>query len=332
MVTRRRFAAHVAALAGAPLLALPEPVAAAIPASTLQMARMLLGAPAGGSGDLMARRLADKLSGDYAKSVIVENRPGAGGQLAIVAVRDAPDDGSVMLLTPSSLLSIYPFTYRQLPYRPEHDLAPVSLAAHANHAFALGPAVPASVKTMDEFLAWARSRSDGATFGSPASGSIPHLIGVVIGKRGDALLRHIPYRGSMPALQDLRGGQIDAVSGPVGVFLPHLKAGQIRLLGVSGDARSRFVPNVPTYQELGLGLTAREWYGFFLPARATPGAVARCAGALKHALAGTEMAEALAGFGLEAGSSTPQQLAEMLKVDAAEWRVLVKSIGFTAES
>lgn len=326
MIQRRDALHRLAAMAGS--LTLPG----LVQAQNLPLAKILLGAPAGGAGDLMARLLADKLRGPYAASVIVENKPGAGGQIAIVAMRDSADDGSALLLTPSSLLSIYPYTYKSLPYKPETDLVPVSLTAYSNLALGVGPAVPASVKTLADFLAWAKANPDQAAYGSPASGSIPHLIMVALSQITGVPLRHIPYKGSTPGLQDMRGGQIAAMSSPVGVFLPHLKSGQVRMLAVSGDARSAFLPDVPTYKQLGFPLIAREWYGFFMPGRAKPEVVARAAAALKQALAQPEVVQSIAQFGLEAASSTPQELAAMLKADSEEWRGLIKKVGFTAES
>ncbi len=325
-IDRRHFLAHTAAIGAA--VALPRTAwSQPLPGT----ARIFLGAPAGGSGDLMARKLADKLGGHYASNVIIENRPGAGGQLAIVATRDAAADGLNLLLVPSSQLSIYPYTYAKLPYKPLEDLAPVSLAAYANHGFAIGPAVPAEVKTLKDFIAWAKANPDKASYGSPASGSIAHLVVVVLAYHVGVELRHIPYRGSVQSLADLRGGTLPAVSGPLGAMLPHLKSGQLRVLAVSGESRSAFLPDVPTYQELGYPITAREWYGFFLPARADAAVVNRAAASLKSAIGPSEVA-AIGEFGLEAATSTPQQLAQMLRDDNNEWRDLIKKVGFTAQS
>jgi len=296
------------------------------------LAKILLGAPPGGVGDLMARRLADKLRGTYASAVVVENKPGAGGQLAVVATKFAPADGNLLLLTPSSLLSIYPHSYKKLPYRPETDLAPVSLAAHANHALGIGPAVPAAVKTLDDFIAWAKANPAQASYGSPASGSIPHLIMVVLAHASGAPLTHVAYRGSVPALQDLRGGTLPALSGPLGAFLPHYKTGQVRLLAVSGDQRSALLPELPTYREQGLPLTAREWYGFFVPAGTPEDTIARAATALRTALGQPDVAESFAQFGLEPAASTPAELAGLLKADHDEWREQVRRVGFSADS
>ena len=189
-------------------------------ASTIESARIVLGAPAGGSGDLMARKLADKLRGIYANSVVVDNRTGAGGQIALTHVKDAPGDGSVLLLTPSSLMALYPYTYRKLPYRPVEDFAPVTLTAYANHALAVGPAVPASVKTLSDFLAWAKANPSKASYGSPASGAIPHLLMAYIAHTTGAPLTHVPYRGSAVALQDLRAARWLPTAGRQGCSCP----------------------------------------------------------------------------------------------------------------
>lgn len=328
MLTRRQFAqggalAAVAGLAHAPAQA----------TGNLELAKIVLGAPPGGSGDLMARRIVDKLRQvKYAKSVIVENRPGAAGQLAVTAVRDAAADGSALLLVPSSQLSIYPYTYPKLPYRPEKDLKPVALMAYVNHGLAVGPAVPASVRTLEQFLAWAKDHPKQATYGSPASGSMSHLIGASVAQQSATPLTHVPYKGSIPAVQDLRGAQISAVTAPIGSFLPYLKEGRIRLLAVSGEKRSPFAGDVPTYLELGYPLIAREWYGFFAPEKASPAVISRAALALQQALADPAIAAGMHDFGMEIASSTPQQLAALLQADSQEWREQIRKLGFTAES
>lgn len=323
---RREFAVRLGALGAAALGAGPPGPAAAQAFST---ARLLLGAPAGGAGDSLARRMADKMRNGYAASVIVENKPGAAGQLAILAAREAPADGSTLLMTPSSFFSIYPHIYTRLQYRTE-DFAPVSLLAYTNFGLAVGPLVPASVQDLRGFLQWCKANPDRATYGSPAAGSIAHLIPAAVGKLNAVELRHVPYRGSVPGLQDLRGGQIAAMSSPLGALLPHL--GAVRVLAVSGTQRSSLMPTVPTYREQGQRITGREWYGVFLPAAATPQVVTRAAAYLKIALAQADVAEGARQLGLEVATSTPQELAEMIRSDSAEWRVLIKRIGFTAES
>jgi tripartite-type tricarboxylate transporter receptor subunit TctC len=328
MTTRRAFTQSL--LGSAVLSAFGLPLAAQAQAS-LDMAKILVGFPPGGTTDALSRRVADKLRGSYASNVIVENKPGAGGQIAISALKTAPADGSTLLLTPSSMLSVYPFTYSKLPYTLD-DLAPVSVACFFSHGFGVGPAVPASVKTIKDFLAWAKANPDRANFASPAAGSIPHLTAALFSKLTKVDLQHVPYKGSAPGIQDLLGGQVSSMCSPVGDYLPHLKSGRLRLLATSGPQRSPFTPDVPTFKEQGIDISVREWYGFFLPAKATPEARRRAAAYLQPALASKDLIDSMAQVGMEVQPSTPDQLAAWLKADADQWRGIVKEIGFSADS
>ena len=326
MITRRRFSQVATAAMGAALFA-PSSHAQA----SLDMARIISGFPPGGTVDALARRVADKLRGNYATSMVVENKPGAAGQIGVITLKDANPDGSVMLLTPSSMLSIYPFTYPKLQYKLE-DVSPVSVGAYINHGLAIGPGVPESVKTLKDFLAWAKANDMKANFGSPGAGSMPHMIGILLGKFTGVDLKHIPYRGTVPGVQDLLGGQISSFCGPIGDYLPHVKTGKLRVLAISGKSRSPFLPQSPTLRELGHPLTVREWYGFFLPGKAKPDVVRRASAYLQPALAQPDLIEYGKQFGLEVQSSSAPALADLLKADADEWRRLIKQVGFTAES
>ena len=325
MTTRRQFVQATAGLAAAGL-----PFAGFAQANP-DIAKIILGFPAGGTVDALARRVADKLRGNYAPSVVVENKPGAAGQIGIITLKDANPDGSAMLLTPSSMLSIYPFTYPKLQYTLE-DVAPVSVGAYINHGLAVGPAVPESVKTLKDFLAWAKADPAKANFGSPGAGSMPHMIGVLLSRFTNVELKHIPYRGAAPGVVDLLGGQISAFCGPIGDFLQYVKAGKLRVLTIAGKTRSAFLPNVPTLRELGHPLTVREWYGFFLPGKAKPETIRRASAYLQPVLSSPEVIEYGKQFGLEIQPSTAPALADLLKADADEWRRLIKQVGFTAES
>ncbi|MBA4059151.1 secreted protein [Acidovorax temperans] len=298
----------------------------------LEMARLITGFSAGGTSDTLCRRLAARMTGGYAKSVIVENRTGAGGQIAIQAMKSLPPDGSAILQTPMSMLGIYPHIYKKLPYDPLKDVTPVSVACVFDFGFAVGPAVPASVTTVPQYVAWAKANANGS-YGSPAAGSVPHFIGVLIGRQLELEMTHIPYRGTQPAILDMVGGQLPAVCGPIGDFLPHLAAGKCRVLATSGATRSQFVSGVSTLTEQGLkNMSFTEWFGMFLPAGASAETVQRANAALRPALASTEVVEGLAAMGLQATSSTPAELAARLKSDHDRWGPIVKAIGFTAES
>ncbi|HET6827254.1 MAG TPA: Bug family tripartite tricarboxylate transporter substrate binding protein [Ramlibacter sp.] len=327
MSTRRDFVKQSTALA-----ALAAGLSPQARAQNLQMARIICGFPAGGTSDAMSRRLADKLRGNYATNVVVENKPGAGGQIGVTTLKDSAPDGSTMLLTPSSMLSLYPYVYKSLPYKPLEDVQPASLACYFNHAFGVGPAVPQSVKTLKDFIAWAKANPEKANYGSPGAGSMPHLIGAMMNKFTGVELKHVPYRGSAPGIQDLLGGQISAMSSPVGDYLPYVKSGRLRVLAISGTGRSPFLPEVATYRQQGFPISVREWYGVFLPGKASPDVVRRAAAYLQPALAQPDLVSSMAQVGLEVQSSTPDRLGELLRADVEEWRRLIKQIGFTPES
>jgi tripartite-type tricarboxylate transporter receptor subunit TctC len=269
----------------------------------------------------------------YGRSVVVENRTGAGGQIAVQAVRTMPADGTAILQTPMSMLGVYPHIYRKLPYDPVADLTPATLGATFDFGFAVGPAVPDSVRDLPGFLAWCKANPAKANFGSPAAGSVPHFIGVLLGRSAGVDLKHVPYRGTQPAILEMIGGQLQSVSGPIGEFTQHVAAGKCRLLAATGATRSRFAPNTPTMVEQGLrDMAFSEWFGFFLPGKAAPEVVQRANAALRAALAHKDTVDGLAVMGLEATSSTPAELGARLKADTERWGPIVKSIGFTADS
>jgi tripartite-type tricarboxylate transporter receptor subunit TctC len=296
-------------------------------------ARVLCGFPPGGTTDAVSRRVAEKLqAGGYAKVALVDNKPGAGGRLAVEELRRSPNDGSVLLLTPAAMITLYPHVYTKLGYT-INDVTPVSTACRVAFGFGVGPAVPDSVKSLKDFLAWAKANPDKASYGSPGSGSPPHFIGALLAKESGVDLRHVPYKGSAPGIQDLLGGQVTSFTSPIGDYLPHLKSGKLRLLATSGAARSRFAPDVPTYAEPGFkSLSIDEWYGFFLPGGASPQVAARAADAIRAAVALPEVVEAFAQLGLEAGGNTPAEQVKAVRDENAAWGPVVKAVGFTPEN
>jgi len=295
--------------------------------------KIITGFAAGGTSDNTCRRVGTRLTGPYAKTVVVENKTGAGGQIAIQYIKGQPADGTSLLQSPTSMFTIYPHIFKKLPYDPVADVTPVTLACVFDFGFAVGPLVPASVKNVADFIAWAKANPTQANFGSPAAGSTPHFVGALLGKVAGIELKHAAYRGTQPAMLDLLGGQIAAVSGPIGDITQHLATGKVRILATSGSKRNRFAPDVPTYAEQGFKeLTHSEWFAFFLPPKAAPELVARMNSALKTALAAKDVVDGLATFGLEAMSNSPAELTELLKQDTAKWAPIVKTIGFTADA
>ena len=332
--TRRQLLQTTGAGGAAALLAgIGRTAFAQTPNAHIETASIITGFAAGGTSDNICRRIALKLAPDFAKTVVVENRTGAGGQIAIGYVKGRPADGTAILQTPTSMLTIYPHIYKKLPYDFATDLTPVSLGCSFDFGFAVGPSVPASVKTVPDFLAWAKANPTGANFGSPAAGSTPHFIGALLGKGAGVELKHAAYRGTQPAMLDLLGGNVSAVSGPVGDITQHLASGKVRILGVSGEKRSRFAPDVPTFGEQGIpDMAHSEWFAFFLPAKASPELVARLNASMRAALASQDVIDGLGTFGLEAMSSSPEELMALLKKDTAKWGPIVKKVGFTAEA
>ena len=306
-----------------------------VQAQGFEQPKFLYGFPAGSAGDIACRRVAERVGGSaYAKNAaIVENRPGAGGRIALDGLRASPSDGSVLAMTPFSAVSIYPHVYKKLSYDPVADFVPVSIAAIMHHGLAVGPVVPASVTDVKGFVAWAKANPDKANYGSPAAGSTPHFLGALLGLGQNVDLKHIPYRGSVPGITDVVGGQLAAMFTPAGDFLPNHRAGKLRLLGTSGKTRLPFAPDVATFGEQGFSeLTTEEWFGFYAPARTPATVVAAANAAINQGLKDKSLVDGLAVVGLLAQGSTPDEMARSQRAEFERWGPLVKRIGFTADS
>ena len=326
----RRQLLHIALASGA-TAALPAVMAQSD--AQLDLAKIVLGSPAGTLMDLFVRRIADAIQPSYARNVIVDNKVGAAGQISISAVKTAAPDGTTILAVPSPLMYLYPFVYRKLPYDPVVDFTPVALGAVFDVAFGVGPMVPASVKTMPEFFAWCKANPTQANFGSPATASTLHFVGSMAARAAGVDLTHVPFRGTTPAILDMIGGQIAAVCAPVGDFMPFLEGGKCRILGTTGEKRSRFVPNVPTFVEQGYkDIVLNDWFGFFVPAKTPAAQVKRLNAAIKTALGTSAVMKTLNDRGLEPNWSTSEGLAARLKSDMSKWQAIAKTFNFTVET
>jgi len=326
MAIQRR---HLMWATGAAALAALAPLAAR--AQTVENLRILAGFPPGGTTDAVSRQVGNRLRGSFARNVVVENRAGAGGRIAVEELRRSAADGTTMLTTPSSVITLHPHIYRALPYGPG-DLTPVAMAVRFEHAFGVGPAVPAAVRDLRGFLDWARANPALANFGSPSAGSAPHFIGALLARESGVDLRHVPFRGSAPGIQDLLGGQIQAFSSPLGDFLAHLREGRLRLLATSGPTRSRFAPDVPTYVEQGFaGISITEWFGFFMPNGTPVATINAAAQAVRQALGHGEVVDGLAQMGLAAAPSTPAELAAIVRNDFERWGRVIRNAKIRAD-
>lgn len=227
--------------------------------------KILVGYPAGGTLDTTARHLAEAWR-KQGRLYIVDNRAGAAGRVANGQLRREKPDGSTLLCTHTSALTIYPHVYSRLPYDPATDLLPVSPLVAATCAFAVSSAVPANVQSLQAYVDWVRRTPGAANYASPAAGSMAHFLGYRLSEAGGLKLQHIGYRGSAPAMQDLLGGQIPAYFGFVADFLPYLNQDKVRILGVAADKRSPFLPKVATFSEQGFAkVQGAETYGIFAP-------------------------------------------------------------------
>ena len=329
MTTRRQFTQVAAAATVLGALA-PGLVRAQGMVETL---RIIVGFPPGGTTDAFARRMAEKLRGVYATNVVVDNKPGAGGQVGVITLRDAPADGTTMLFTPGSMITIYPHTYPKLQYKPS-DVLPISTGLYTAFGLGVGPAVPASVTNVKELIAWVKANPNMGNYGTPGAGSMPHMVAALLDKAAGTNMKQVAYRGSGPAIIELLGGQLPMFSSPIGDYLQHLPGGKLRLLAVSGKTRSRYAPNVPTYVEQGFPeLDMEEWFGFFMPARTPPAIANRMSDALKALIVAKDVADFAAPLGLvPTASSSIDDFAKTVKSDSDIWGGYVKRIGFTAES
>ncbi len=304
-------------------------------AQSLELVKIVNGFPAGGTADATSRRVADKLGGSaYTKNPgVVENKTGAAGRIACETVKSAAPDGSVLLLTPYSMMSLYPHIYSKLSYDPVKDFVPVVMASSLTHGLAVGPLVPANVKTVKDYLAWAKDNPKDASYGSPAAGSTPHFLGALLSITSGVELKHIPYRGSIPGVADMIGGQLASMVTPHGDFLANYKAGKIRMLATSGKTRSPFAPEVPTFIESGFPeLVVEEWFGFYAPAGTPVATVANANAAINAALKDKTVIDSLAIQGLQPVGGSSADMARSQRAQYEAWGPLIKKIGFTAES
>ena len=292
-------------------------------------ARLVVGFAPGGSLDTIARVLVEQMKG-YAPSLIVDNKPGATGRIALDSIKSSPPDGTAMILTPSAALVLYPHVYKKLAYDPINDFAPVTSVGSVSYDIAVGPRVPDSVKTLQDFVVWCRANPKDAAYGSPGAGSGHHFVGALFARAAGIDLIHVPYKGTAPAIQDLLGGQI-AADISVGAHLPLHKAGRIRILATSGVTRSAVLPDVPTFVEAGFQVVASDWFGLVMPAATPAPLIAAINANVRSAIAGQMMQDAMAKFGFTPGGESPADFAAMIRRDLASWGDIVKAAGFTAE-
>jgi tripartite-type tricarboxylate transporter receptor subunit TctC len=323
MLNRRRFVAVAAST-----LALAHASRAAAQAGT--PGRICAGFPPGSSADNLARVLAQKL-GSAGLPFIVENRTGAGGRLAVENIKTSAPDGQSLLVTPDAMMVVYPHVFKTLTYDPVRDFRAVTTLATVPIALAIGPLVPANVKTLPDFAKWCKANPQSASFGTSGAGTPLHFTGVMFARASNFELTHVPYRGANLAAQDTAAGQIASCVGVLTDLLPLAQAGKMRLLGISTPARSRFAADVPTFREAGLKeIESLTWFGLYLPARTPDDRVRALHGAAVAAFQQADVAEILGKYAFEPMTMPSEQFAELMRSDTERWRAVVKQVGYTA--
>lgn len=286
--------------------------------------KIVVGFPPGGSADLLARLMAEGLKNDFA-SVIVENKPGAGGRIALNQVKRSAPDGQTVIVLPSGPMVLFPHVYKKLDYDPVADFTPISQIAHFQFSVVAGPA--AGAKTVAEMLAKAKAAPGTATYGTPGAGTLPHFMGVMFGQKAGAELTHVPFQGGGPANTALLGGHIHYKFDVVTETAELHRAGKVRILAVTGAQRDPQVPEVPTLKEQGVDMVATAWFAMYGPAGLAPEVRNRISAAVAKAIRTPALRSKLIEQGYEPVGSTPAELAAAQAADLKRWEGPIKATG-----
>jgi len=293
--------------------------------------KLLVGFPPGGGTDAIARILAEKLKDPLGNSVIVDNRAGAGGQIAAQVLKTAAPDGNTLFLSHDHTISILPLVVKNPGFDPAHDFVPVAGIATFVNALAVSGGTPA--KSMNEYVDWVRKQGAGkGSVGIPAPASVPEFLVKLIGQKYALDLQAAPYRGSAPMMADMLGNQISAGVASIPDFIENHKAGKLRVVAVLGGARQASLPDVPTFAELGLaGFEDVPYYGIFAPAGTPKAVIERLSAAVAKVVALPDVRERLTAMGLTVDYMSPQQLASREHAYSQTWARIIKASGFQAQ-
>ncbi|MCK1579746.1 hypothetical protein IVB03_09205 [Bradyrhizobium sp. 168] len=321
MITRRDILIASAGVALSAAFRTPQALGQPLP----KAAHILTGFTPG-LQDALARLVAGQMS-DYAKTIVVETRPGAGGRIAVEAVKSADPDGSVMLFAPLGFMMFFPHVYKTLRYDPR-DFTPVSTVASTPTLVTVGPKVPGEVETLADFVAWCRANPKLATFGTPGAGTTLHFLGTMLGRSAGFDFLHVPYQGN-GAIQDLMKGVISAAVMPIGSALGLVQSGDLRAMATTGPRRSPFVPAVPTVREAGYpSLEDLTWFAFFVPATTRAPVVDRLNDAIQAALRTDEVRVGMAKLAVEPDSIAMGDFARLIASESERWKTIVRATGF----
>ena len=300
-------------------------------AQTGKPVKLMVGFPPGGGTDAIARILAERLKDELGVPVIVENKPGAGGQIAAQALKAAPADGTTYFLSHDHTITILPMVTKNPGFAPATDFMPVAGFATFVNAFAVSGGTPA--KSFNEYVNWVRTQGNGkGSVGVPAPASTPEFLVQLLARRYQLDLVAAPYRGGAPLLADMLGNQISAGVAAVQDFMENHKAGKVRVVGVLGTKRQASMPDVPTFDEMGLkGFEDLPYYGIYAPTGTPQKFITDFSNALAKVVAQPDVREHLTAMGLTVGYMSPQQLATREKAYTEAWTRIIKTSGFVAQ-
>jgi len=315
--------AAITLLAGATLMAHSTACAQAYPSRPI---KLIVPFPAGGGTDLIAREVANKVAVANGWSIIIDNKPGSGGNLGVDAAAKAPADGYTLVLGQTSNLAINPTLYAKLPYNPEKDLTPIVEVASA--PLVLVVAADSPYKTLADVVAAAKAKPESLNYASSGSGTVAHLATEMFQKTAAVKFTHVPYKGAAQGSTDLIGGQIQMYMSSVPTLIGYVKNGKMRALAVTSPKRTADLPSVPTVAESGFkGFEAVTWFGVAGPAGLPKDVVAKLNGAFNKALQDSEVRKKLASQGADALGGTPEQFAKLIHDDIGRWGKIVKESG-----
>lgn len=329
VTSRRQFALGLLATA-ALSSGLATTAAQAQPAFPSRPLSIIVPFAAGGATDILARIVGQALSTEIGQSVIIENRPGAGGNIGGQLAAKANPDGHTLFMGAVGTHAINPSLYKKMPYDPIKDLAPLTRVANVPNLLVANPQQP--FKTVQELIAYAKAHPGKVNFGSSGNGTSIHLSGEMFSHMAKVDIVHVPYKGSAPAMNDLLGNQIAIMFDNMPSALQYVRAGKLNALGVTSAKRSPELPNVPTIAEAGVpGYEASSWFGLFVPA-ATPAPVqAKLHAALVKVLAQPDVKKRMADQGAEVVSEKPEQFAAFIQAESRKWGQVVRASGATLD-
>ena len=291
--------------------------------------RLIVPFPAGGATDILARSLSQKLGEKIGQTVVVENRPGAGGTIGADAASKAAPDGYTLLLATSSTHSIGPAVNPKIPYNAEADFTPIASVASSPNVVVVPNTLP--VKTMREFIEYARKSPGKLNYASSGNGTIVHLTTEYFKAQSDTFILHIPYRGTALAIPDLVSGKVDVLFDSFVTGMPHVKDGKLRALAVTSLTRTPLAPELPTVSEVLPGFESVTWFGLYGPKAMPADLTAKVNQAVNAALADVDVKERFARLGAEPTGGTPQAFAAMVKTDGTKWKKIIADRKITVD-